>query len=48
MRLDVYLSKNGLAKSRSRAAELISAGHVTVGGKVITKPAYDVDEGDDV
>jgi len=48
MRLDVYLSKHGRAKSRSRAAELIAGGHVTVGGKVITKPAYDVEEGDDV
>ena len=38
MRLDVYLSKSGLAKSRSRAAELISCGHVTVDGKVLDEP----------
>ncbi len=48
MRLDVYLSKNGLSKSRSRAAELISGGHVTVGGKVVTKPSYNVEDTEDV
>lgn len=44
MRLDLYLAQNGLAKSRTRAAELITGGYVTVGGAVVTKPAYDVDE----
>lgn len=45
MRLDLYLSANGLAKSRSRAAELISGGFVTVDGKTVTKSAFDVTDG---
>ena len=48
MRLDVYLASSGLAKSRSRAAELISGGYVTVGGKVVTKASHPVDECDEV
>lgn len=46
MRIDTYLSTEGLAKSRSRAAELIERGFVTVNGKIVTKPAYNVGEGD--
>lgn len=48
MRLDVYLNNAGLAKSRSRAAELINGGYVTVGGKIVTKPSFDVEESDDI
>lgn len=48
MRLDVYLAATGLAKSRNRAAELISGGYVTVGGKVVTKASHPVDETDEV
>lgn len=48
MRLDLYLSSKGLVKSRTRASEMISGGFVTVNGKSITKPAYDVDENDSV
>lgn len=48
MRLDVYLHTSGLAKSRSRAAELISGGFVTVGGKTVTKPSYAVDGSEDI
>lgn len=48
MRLDVYLTGVGLAKSRNRASELISGGFVTVNGKAITKAAYDVKETDSV
>ncbi len=48
MRLDVFLAERALAKSRSRAAELISGGHVTVGGVVVTKPSYNVDDTSDV
>ncbi len=48
MRLDLYLSTHGLAKSRSRGAELITGGFVTVDGKTILKPAFDVSEEMDV
>ena len=44
MRLDVYLFSSGLAKSRSRAAELINGGFVTVNGRVIKKTSLAVDE----
>ena len=44
MRIDIYLSTNGLAKSRSRAVELIEQGFVTVDGKVVTKPSHNVSE----
>ena len=44
IRLDLYLSENGLSKSRSEAKSLISGGYVTVGGKIITKAAYEVSE----
>ena len=42
MRLDVYLSENALAKSRSYAGELIKKGLVTVDGKVVNKASFDV------
>lgn len=48
MRLDVYLSNTGLAKSRSRAAQLIDGGFVAVNGKVVTKSSHDVTETDEV
>ncbi len=48
MRLDVFLSANALAKSRSRAAELISAGQIEVNGVIITKPSYAVIDGDSI
>ncbi|MBQ8965237.1 TlyA family RNA methyltransferase [Ruminococcus sp.] len=44
MRLDLYLTENGLAKSRERAKAMIKAGSVKVGGKVCTKTSADVDE----
>lgn len=48
MRLDVSLANTGLAKSRSRAAQLISGGFVSVNGKIITKSSYDVAETDEI
>ena len=43
-RLDVELVRRHLARSREQAQELISAGHVRVGGLVATKAASQVDE----
>lgn len=45
MRLDVYLAKHALAKSRSYAGELIKKGLVEVDGKKVTKPSFDVTDG---
>ena len=42
MRLDVYLVENGLAKSRSYATALIKGSRVTVDGKVVLKPSFEV------
>ena len=47
-RLDIYLVENGLAKSRERAKAMIISGKVTVNSKVCSKPAYDVQSGDNV
>jgi 23S rRNA pseudouridine2605 synthase len=43
MRLAKYLAHSGVA-SRRRAEDLIGAGRVMVGGRVVTDPARDVDE----
>lgn len=48
MRLDVYLTENQLAKSRTKAAEYISGGFVRVNGSIVFKPARDVLETDTV
>jgi 23S rRNA (cytidine1920-2'-O)/16S rRNA (cytidine1409-2'-O)-methyltransferase len=45
MRLDLYLSEKAYAKSRTEAKNLISDGAVKVSGKVITKPAFEVEDG---
>lgn len=47
MRLVKFLAHGGVA-SRRRAEEIIAKGVVTVGGEVVTDPARDVGEGDDV
>ena len=39
MRLDAELVRRGLARSREQAADLISAGLVTVAGQPAGKPA---------
>lgn len=43
MRLDLYLTENGYAPTRTKAQYLISEGKVTVDGKVIGKPSFDVE-----
>ena len=48
MRLDVYLFEKQLARSRSDAKKLIQEGCVFVSGVEIRKPAYEVDEKDDI
>ncbi|MBR2343420.1 MAG: TlyA family RNA methyltransferase [Clostridia bacterium] len=48
MRIDVYLFEAGLAASRTEAKGLIASGAVTVDGKKVLKPSFDVDGGEDV
>jgi 23S rRNA pseudouridine2605 synthase len=47
VRLAKFLAHGGVA-SRRKAEEIVAAGRVTVGGKVVTDPARDVGAGDDV
>jgi len=47
VRLVKFLAHGGVA-SRRRAEEIIGKGLVTVGGEVVTDPARDVGDGDDV
>ena len=47
-RLDAELVRRGLARSREQAAELISAGRVSVGGRVATKAATAIGPGEPV
>ncbi len=47
VRLAKFLAHGGVA-SRRKAEEIIAKGRVTVGGEVVTDPARDVGEGDDV
>ncbi|MEX2253678.1 MAG: pseudouridine synthase [Thermoleophilaceae bacterium] len=47
LRLAKYLAHGGVA-SRRKAEVIISKGRVTVGGEVVTDPARDVGEGDEV
>jgi 23S rRNA pseudouridine2605 synthase len=47
VRLVKFLAHGGVA-SRRKAEEIIGSGRVTVGGEVVTDPARDVGEGDDV
>lgn len=48
MRLDVYLTENGMCKSRTAAQSLIKNGGVSVNGKPCEKPSAEVSEGDSV
>lgn len=42
MRLDLYLAEGGLVSSRARAKQLILAGAVTLDGRVVDKPSFEV------
>ncbi len=46
MRLDLYLTEHGLAKSRTKAKEYIERGFVSVAGIVQKKASYDVADGE--
>ena len=46
MRLDVSLCERGLSASRTEAKELIISAKVTVNGKTVIKPSYDVLDSD--
>lgn len=45
VRLDRHLVDAGLSRARGEAQELIRGGHVTVAGRVVTKPSYAVPRG---
>jgi 23S rRNA (cytidine1920-2'-O)/16S rRNA (cytidine1409-2'-O)-methyltransferase len=47
-RLDAELVRRGLARSREQAADLVTAGLVTVGGRAAGKPATQVAAGDPI
>ena len=42
MRLDLFLTENGFASSRTEAKGLITSGAVKIEDKTVTKPAFDV------
>ncbi len=48
MRLDVYMTENGLVPSRAKAQEMIKNGCVSVGGKTVSKPSWEISETDEV
>ena len=48
MRIDRYMAENGLAVSRAKAQEILKSGAVTVNGRPINKPAFEVDAEDSV
>ena len=43
MRIDVYLTERGYAPSRQRARVLIESGNVTVDGKAVVKPSWQIE-----
>lgn len=47
-RLDLALVERGLAPTRARAQGAIKAGHVRVGGRIVTKPADNVGDEDKI
>lgn len=47
MRLDAFLYERGFTASRNEAKNLILSGCVSVGGKTVKKPAFDVADGEE-
>ena len=43
MRIDTFLAERGIVSSRTEAKKYIVAGAVSLNGKVILKPSFDVD-----
>ena len=48
MRIDVFIFQNGFASSRTEAKNLVTDGYVSVNGKKVSKPSYDVTVDDKV
>lgn len=48
MRIDVYLSQEGLVASRTEAKRFIDEGAVTVNGVLVKKPSFEVDGSEDI
>lgn len=44
MRIDLFLTKNGYAQSRAKAQTMIEEGLVSINGKTIEKPSFEVDD----
>ena len=47
MRLDLYLFNNNYVKSRQKAKGLIEGGNVMIDNKIVTKPAFEINEDQD-
>ena len=47
-RLDNVVLRAGFAQSRSAARQMVSHGHITVNGKIVTIPSYSVKVGDSI
>ncbi|MGC9605662.1 MAG: 30S ribosomal protein S4 [Minisyncoccia bacterium] len=45
-RLDNVVVRAGFAPTRAAARQMVSHGHITVGGKIVTVPSYGVEVGD--
>lgn len=48
MRLDAYIAEKGLSKSRTAAKSMIEAGLVSVSGRIVIKPSFEVTDGSEV
>ena len=44
MRLDLYLFTKGYVKSRQKAKSLIESSSISIDGKIVAKPSYEVHE----